>query len=238
MRRADLALAALTVTALTAAVGTLTNQPAPAANAGNTVTTTTPTRNVVVLGDSYAGGSSMDSGPTYRWPALLAGRDGFTVHVLAVGGSGFTVDGPHKPDTSIPDQATKVTRDGVPDVVVIMAARNDIHQSAVPKVGPAVTDAMATIHRLAPNAHVLVVGPVWAGETTPHLYRVFATLEWRATKAAGGRYIDGATQPGPWFAGHPDMIGADHIHPTDAGHSLMADKINPALRLALRPPTR
>jgi acyl-CoA thioesterase I len=234
MRRADLALSALAVAALSVAVGAVVSQPTPAANAGTTLTTVVPRRNVVVLGDSYAGGSSMDSGPAYRWPALLAERDDFNVRVLAVGGSGFTVDGPGKPNTSIPDQATNVARDGVPDVVVIMAARNDIHQSGVSKVGPAVTETLTTIHRLAPTAHVLVIGPVWAGEVTPSLYRVFATLEWRATKTSGGAYIDGATQPGPWFAGHPEMIGADHIHPNNAGHALMANRINPALRVALR----
>jgi lysophospholipase L1-like esterase len=233
MRRADAALSALAVAAVTATVGVLTNQPAPVS--GDPVSTVTLTRrNVVVLGDSYAGGSSMDSGPAYRWPALLAERNNFNVRVQAVGGSGFTVDGPGKPGTSIPDQAQHITRYGTPDVVVIMAARNDIHQSAVGKVGPAVTATLTTIHKLAPKAKILLIGPVWAGETTPFLYRVFATLEWRADKAAGGAYIDGATQPGPWFAGHPEMIGTDHVHPNNAGHALMADKINPALRVALR----
>jgi lysophospholipase L1-like esterase len=237
MRRADAALSALAVAAITAAVGVLTNQPAPIT--GDPVSTVTLTRrNVVVLGDSYAGGSSMDSGPGYRWPALLANRDNFNVHVQAVGGSGFTVDGPGKPDTSIPDQAQHITRYGTPDVVVIMAARNDIHQSAVGKVGAAVTTTLATIHRHAPAARVLLVGPVWAGDVTPSLYRVFATLEWRADKAAGGAYIDGATQPGPWLKGHPEMIGTDHVHPNDQGHALMADKINPALQVALRSPAQ
>jgi lysophospholipase L1-like esterase len=233
MRRADAALSALAFAAVTATVGVLTNQPAP--TSGDPVSTVTLTRrNVVVLGDSYAGGSSMDSGPGYRWPALLANRDNFNVHVQAVGGSGFTVDGPGKPGTSIRDQAQHVTRYGTPDVVVIMAARNDIHQSATSKVGPAVTATLATIHRAAPKAKVLLIGPVWAGETTPFLYRVFATLEYRADRAAGGAYIDGATQSGPWFKGHPEMIGTDHVHPNNQGHALMADKINPALRVALR----
>jgi lysophospholipase L1-like esterase len=233
MRRADAALSALAVAAVTATVGVLTSQPAPVS--GDPVSTVTLTRrNVVVLGDSYAGGSSMDSGPAYRWPALLAERNNFNVRVQAVGGSGFTVDGPGKPGTSIPDQAQHVTRYGTPDVVVIMAARNDIHQSATSKVGPAVTATLATIHRAAPKAKVLLIGPVWAGEVTPFLYRVFATNEWRADRAAGGAYIDGSTQPGSWFAGHPEMIGTDHVHPNNAGHALMADKINPALRVALR----
>ena len=32
-----------------------------------------------------------------------------------------------------------------------------------------------------------------------------------------------------WFVGRPDLIGADGIHPTDAGHAYMAARIAPLI---------
>ena len=32
-----------------------------------------------------------------------------------------------------------------------------------------------------------------------------------------------------WFVGRPELIGSDGIHPTDAGHAYMADKIAPLI---------
>ena len=36
-----------------------------------------------------------------------------------------------------------------------------------------------------------------------------------------------------WFVGRPEFIGADGVHPTDAGHAYMADKIVPLIRAQL-----
>jgi lysophospholipase L1-like esterase len=219
MRRVLTALASVAFTV----AGVIAAQPASA----------TP-KLVVVLGDSFASGSSMDSGAPARWPALLAARDGFTVRVDAVGGSGFTVDAPNRPGTDFTDQATRINKTGVaPDTVVIMAARNDIHQSAVPTIEAAITKTIQTIRRLAPNATILVIGPVRAEGTVPQIVQVFATREWRATKAQGAAYQDGATQPGPWLVG-PGVVGTDDVHPTDAGHRIIADKIEPKLRAVMR----
>ena len=32
-----------------------------------------------------------------------------------------------------------------------------------------------------------------------------------------------------WFVGRPDLIGQDGVHPNDAGHAYMADKIAPLI---------
>jgi lysophospholipase L1-like esterase len=32
-----------------------------------------------------------------------------------------------------------------------------------------------------------------------------------------------------WFVGRPDLIAQDGVHPTDAGHAYMADKIAPLI---------
>ncbi|MGA7055683.1 MAG: SGNH/GDSL hydrolase family protein, partial [Mycobacterium sp.] len=36
-----------------------------------------------------------------------------------------------------------------------------------------------------------------------------------------------------WFVDRPDLIGADGVHPTDAGHAYLAAKIAPLIRMQL-----
>ena len=36
-----------------------------------------------------------------------------------------------------------------------------------------------------------------------------------------------------WFVGRPDLIGADGVHPNDAGHAYLAEKIAPLIRSQL-----
>jgi phospholipase/lecithinase/hemolysin len=52
-----------------------------------------------------------------------------------------------------------------------------------------------------------------------------------ATMAACSGIVDPLTER--WFVGRPDLIGADGVHPTDAGHAYMADKIAPLIRAQL-----
>jgi lysophospholipase L1-like esterase len=53
-----------------------------------------------------------------------------------------------------------------------------------------------------------------------------------AAAAAGATFVDPLADR--WFVGHPELIGADHVHPTDAGHAYMAGLIRPAIEKALR----
>ncbi|ETB08755.1 hypothetical protein O980_21950 [Mycobacterium avium subsp. paratuberculosis 08-8281] len=53
----------------------------------------------------------------------------------------------------------------------------------------------------------------------------------RRGRAAGATFIDPIAEH--WFVGRPDLIGADGVHPNDAGHQYMADKIAPLIRTQL-----
>jgi lysophospholipase L1-like esterase len=44
---------------------------------------------------------------------------------------------------------------------------------------------------------------------------------------AGATFIDPIAQG--WFVGRPELIGKDGVHPTDAGHAYMAEKIAPLI---------
>ncbi|MDT4998170.1 MAG: hypothetical protein QOK12_275, partial [Mycobacterium sp.] len=47
----------------------------------------------------------------------------------------------------------------------------------------------------------------------------------------GATWIDPIAER--WFVGRPDLIGADGVHPTDAGHAYMAGKIAPLIAAQL-----
>jgi lysophospholipase L1-like esterase len=47
----------------------------------------------------------------------------------------------------------------------------------------------------------------------------------------GATFVDPIAEH--WFVGRPDLIGADGVHPNDAGHQYMADRIAPLIRTQL-----
>ena len=49
--------------------------------------------------------------------------------------------------------------------------------------------------------------------------------------AVGAEFVDPIADR--WFVDRPDLIGADGVHPTDAGHAYMADKIVPLVSALL-----
>jgi lysophospholipase L1-like esterase len=53
-------------------------------------------------------------------------------------------------------------------------------------------------------------------------------------KAIGAVFVDPLAEG--WFVGRPELIGADGVHPTDAGHAYMAEKIAPLIRSQLAIP--
>ena len=46
-------------------------------------------------------------------------------------------------------------------------------------------------------------------------------------RQVGATFVDPIAER--WFFDNPELIGADGIHPTDAGHAYMADKIAPLI---------
>ena len=58
------------------------------------------------------------------------------------------------------------------------------------------------------------------------MLRIRDALDYQAG-LAGATYVDPIAAG--WFVGRPDLIGADGVHPTDAGHAYTADKIAPLI---------
>ena len=79
----------------------------------------------------------------------------------------------------------------------------------------------------APDARVLVIGPPWPTATPPQaVLNIRNSLRSQAA-AIGATFVDPIAEN--WFVGRPDLIGHDGVHPTDAGHAYMAEKIAPLI---------
>jgi len=50
-------------------------------------------------------------------------------------------------------------------------------------------------------------------------------------RAMGAVFVDPLAEG--WFVGRPDLIGPDGVHPTDAGHAYLAEKIAPLISAQL-----
>jgi lysophospholipase L1-like esterase len=85
--------------------------------------------------------------------------------------------------------------------------------------------------QLAPRATFLVIGPPWPTANPPEaVLRIRDALRYQAN-LAGAVWVDPIAER--WFVGHPELIGSDGVHPTDAGHEYMADKIAPLIEAQL-----
>ena len=183
---------------------------------------------IAVIGDSYTtgtdlGGIGAKGWTTRAWQLLT--RDGIRVapDVAAEGGAGYGTRGNHG------SVFEDLTADAVkPDdvLVVFYGSRNDQN------VNPAQLSILAwgtfqLARRTAPSAKFLVIGPPWPTADPPGwVLGIRDALKYQAG-VAGATFIDPIAQG--WFVGRPDLIGKDGVHPTDAGHAYMAEKIAPLI---------
>jgi lysophospholipase L1-like esterase len=205
------------------------------ANAGSTtvrhndiVTLDASLNRIAVVGDSYTTGGELgglgSKGWTTRAWQLLA-REGIPVapDVAAEGGAGYGTRGNHG------SVFEDLTADAVkPDdaLVVYFGSRND--QSVDPtQLSVLAYGTFQLARRTAPSAKFLVIGPPWPTADPPDpVLKIRDALKYQAG-VAGATFIDPISQG--WFVGRPDLIGKDGVHPTDAGHAYMAEKIAPLI---------
>jgi len=191
-------------------------------------TVDTPVLRVAVIGDSYTngtaiGGQGRNAWPVRAWQTLARQGMSVTGDVAAEGKAGYGVRGDQ--GSLFYDLTARAVR---PDdaVVVFYGSRND--QDVDPGVlGSMVHDALALAHTMAPRARLLVIGTPWpTADVPPSVLRVRDVLGFQS-------FIVGATFIDPiaagWFVDRPDLIGPDGVHPTDAGHAYMADRIAPLI---------
>jgi hypothetical protein len=152
--------------------------------------------------------------------------------VEAENGSGYATPGAGLGDM-FSDQITKVVRKD-DRLVVIFGSGGD---PAVPpdQLQPAVRQTLDAVRAAAPNAKVVVIGPVSTiPDPSPDLLQTRDAIKTEAD-ATGAVFVDPIAAR--WFVDRQDLMGPDGHTPTDAGHAYMADQITPiiAQQLAANP---
>ncbi|MDD4866678.1 MAG: SGNH/GDSL hydrolase family protein [Mycobacterium sp.] len=187
---------------------------------------------VAVIGDSYTtgtdeGGLGPNSWTARAWQTLADQGVRVVPDVAAEGRAGYVMPGDHG---SIFEDLT--ARAGKSDdvLMVFFGSRND-QGADLALLSDQTRETFSLARRLAPDARLLVIGPPWPTPDVPEsILQIRDALSAQA-RAAGAAFVDpvGAR----WFFDQPELIGPDGVHPTDAGHRYLADKIAPLIRTQL-----
>jgi GDSL-like Lipase/Acylhydrolase family len=192
----------------------------------------TPFYRVAVIGDSYTTGTDQGGQGPNTWTArawrMLAHQDvQVAADIASEGRAGYGVRGDHG-SLFVDLTARAVKRDDA--LVVFFGSRND--QGVDPVfLAEMARDSFDLARRSAPNASLLVVGPPWPTADVPDTVLLIRDILMDRAWTAGATFVDPIADG--WFFGRPDLIGADGVHPNDAGHAYMADKIAPLIRAQL-----
>jgi lysophospholipase L1-like esterase len=202
--------------------------PGVRADAYRSLTRGTPLFHIAVIGDSYTTGTDLGGLGSANWAARVwqtLARQGVQVaaDVSAEGAAGYVVRG-HRGGIFIDSVARAVHPDDT--LVVFFGSRND--RGVVPDdLANHVLDAFTLAQRTAPSARLLVIGPPWPTLDVPvDIWQVRDVLR-RQAQLVGATFADPLAAR--WFMGQPALVGADGVHPTDAGHTYLADRIAPLI---------
>ncbi len=191
-----------------------------------------PVNHVAVIGDSYTTGTDEGGLGGNAWTArawLALAHDGVQVapDVASEGRAGYAVPGDHGSEFEDLTARAVHPTDGL---VVFFGSRND--QDVDPALlADKAHGAFDLAHRIAPSARLLVIGPPWPTADPPEDVLAVDDVLTGQAAGAGATYVDPLAEH--WFVDRPDLIGPDGIHPTDAGHEYMAEKIAPLIQAQL-----
>ena len=180
---------------------------------------------IAVIGDSYTAGTDQGGSGPRSWPQIawqLLARQGVPVDadVAAEGGAGYGQRGSR--GSIFEDLTAQAVRHN-DALVIFFGSRND--QPVDPqKFSGFAAETLHLARYAAPGAKFLVIGPPWP--TASPVLKIRDSLRDQAAQI-GAAFIDPIADG--WFVGRPDLIGQDGVHPNDAGHAYMADKIAPLI---------
>ncbi|MFW7413853.1 SGNH/GDSL hydrolase family protein [Demequina sp. SO4-18] len=169
----------------------------------------------VVVGDSYTAGSPADSGEDSRWPAIAG------VEPIATSGVGYVQGGS---GASFVALAEEIPADAA--TVVFFGSINDASYG-YDEVREAADEAFVIAQSNAPDATLIVIGPPWTDADPPAEILTVRDAVSDAASEAEATWVDPIAED--WFVGDNDLIGLDGVHPTDAGHAFLAERISEVL---------
>lgn len=187
---------------------------------------------VSVIGDSFAEGASTSDAPGANWASLVAGDRGWALANTSVGGTGYVIAVPGTQPYQVAQLAEATAND--PRLVIVEGSRNDA-EAPPESVSAAASALYQGIRAGAPDARLVVVGPIWSDGNAPQPVLATRDAVRSAATAAGAVWIDPIAEN--WFGARTDaagavLIGPDNVHPTLAGQTLMAQRIEADLDAA------
>ncbi len=177
---------------------------------------------VTFIGDSWTFGSGATA---LRGYAVLTGeRLDWRYQVLGVGGSGYTLPGSGSTFDQRVDRAVGTEA----DVDVVQGSLNELRGDP----GDLAPAALATLTHLRAAAdadtEILVVGASYTpGTPSATIDRINEDIADAAARV-GLTFVDPAAEE--WTDPADPTIWADTVHPNDAGHQLIADRMVPLLQ--------
>ena len=191
-------------------------------DAGGTAAADLARADVTFVGDSWTVGLGATG---HRGYAVLTGEElGREYEVLGVSGSGYTRPG--TADSTFGERIGAAVATGA-EVIVVQGSVNE--RAASPQeLAPA---AVATLTRLRAEAdadtRILVLGASGTPGTPPAVVAWINDAVEAAADEAGVSFVDVAEEN--WTDPADPAIWADALHPNDAGHQLVADRLTPLL---------
>lgn len=211
---------------------------------------------VIVLGDSIAGGSTMNTGSAQgSWVARLAEMMGWDdIWNSSIGGTGYVADSPDGTPNTFKDRIGPDVTAYKPKKIILFGGYNDSAENQATILANARSVA-ANINAVVPTATVAMSGP-WSpdGPASANIISTNTTLKTVATEngwifidqingdvwkgslklADSSAWITGTGNTGATTGeGNSDFyVGTDNVHPNDAGHKYLADRMYRALLTA------
>ncbi|MGY1740205.1 MULTISPECIES: SGNH/GDSL hydrolase family protein [unclassified Blastococcus] len=178
---------------------------------------------VLVIGDADTAGAAGGEG----WPAALEELlPDVEMTVAATGEAGYvTTDG----DPTLPQLVGDADLEDA-DVVVLFGSRFDASGIA-DQVDEAARFTLAALAERAPDAELVVIGPVWPDDAPPAGVRNNRDVLRLAATEAGVTFVDPIADG--WLTDAPDLVGPDGESLTAAADAYLADRIEPVLQAAL-----
>jgi lysophospholipase L1-like esterase len=181
---------------------------------------------VAFVGDSWTFGTGATDRHGYAY--LTAEQLGWRARVLGVGGSGYSVPGPHH---NVFSERIAAAVAGDPDVIVVQGSLNE-RRSTPQALARSATATLADLRASAgPATRILVLGAAY-NPGTPD-----ATIDWINTAVAGAADAAGLPFVNPaaeaWTDPADPWMWSDSIHPDDLGHQILADHLRPVLAALL-----
>lgn len=197
---------------------TYASEPRPVPTFSYATDETPAAHKLAFIGDSYTHGigATNNVGYAYRVAETL----GYPFYVDGVDGSGYLTAGTGEP---IPARVQGVIDSGA-DTVIVAGGFNDNGRKYDPAtVGAAAQQTLEAIRVGLPEARIIMVGAFPVGIPVPAGQPPIEESLRSAAAAVGVEYVSPIDEG--WVVDWASYIGPDGIHPSDAGHQLIADRL-------------